>query len=131
MASTTVEKRFEVPADEMWQRIGDFHRLHEWHPAIANVEPGAEPALRNVTLAGGDGTQIVERLVDEGPLWHTYVIEGDGGAMRGYRSTIRVREDGPSACVVEWQGQFEADDASEEAMVQGITGFYQSGLDSL
>src|ERR1700722_7449324 len=124
MANTTVTKRFEVPADEIWERIGDFQRLHEWHPAIANVEPGAEPKLRNVTMAGEGGAQLVERLVDEGPLWQTYVIEGEGGAMRGYRSTIRVSEDGPGACVVEWEGEFEADPDSEAELVQGIRGFY-------
>lgn len=130
MAKASATKRFEVPAQELWQRIGDFQRLHEWHPAIANVEPGPEPSIRHVTMAG-DGAQLVERLVAESPLEHTYVIEGEHPAMRGYRSTIRVREDGPAACVVEWEGEFEPADGSEAELEQGIAGFYQAGLDSL
>jgi hypothetical protein len=131
MANTTVTKRYEMPAEDVWAKIGDFQKLHEWHPAIANVEPGAEPELRLVTIAGADGTQLVERLVEEGPLTHTYVFESEGNPMRNYRSTIRVREDGPGACVAEWEASFDADSDAEAGLVENIRGFYQAGLNSV
>jgi Polyketide cyclase / dehydrase and lipid transport len=131
MANTTVSKRYEIPAEELWAKIGDFQQLHVWHPAIANVEPGAEPALRLVTIAGPDRTQLVERCVEEGPLFHTYVFETEGSPMRNYRSTIRVREDGPGACIAEWEANFDADNDAEASLVENIRGFYQAGFDSV
>ena len=129
MARASATRSVEAPAAEVWARIGGFHRLHEWHPAIADVQPGPEPALRNVTMANGH--ELTERLVDEGPLSYTYAMERDNPGMRNYRSTIGVREDGPSACVVDWTGEFEVVEGSEADLVAATSGFYQMGLDNI
>src|SRR5438094_965131 len=89
-----VARDLEAPAAEVSERIGDFYRLHEWHPMIAQTEPGPEPGLRVATMAGGH--RVLERLVEEGATWQTYEPADDSMGLDGYRSTIRVTAVGPA-----------------------------------
>ena len=128
MPTVSVTRQVAMPADEAWARIGGFYDIHTWHPALASVESGPEPGQRSVTMANGH--QLTERLVGEGPFWQTYEPVDDP-LMRGYRATIRVRPAGPAACVIEWTGEFTADDASATEFADAIRAFYHLGLESL
>jgi hypothetical protein len=129
MPEVREQRHLDAPAAEVWARIGDFHRLHTWHPVIANVEPGPAPDLRIATLVNGH--QATEHLVEQGDTWHSYEPADPSRSLPGYRSTIRVLQDGPGACTVEWVGTFEADGAQADAFAAQISGFYRAGLDSL
>lgn len=127
---TTVEKsrRFDAPPEEVWARIGDFHGLHTWHPAVENSAPKEDGAVRELSLAGG-GT-IVERLLDQGERSYSYRILESPLPVADYESTISVREDGGGS-VVDWRSQFEPDGATEQEASAVISGIYEAGFDSL
>jgi len=125
VASVVRRKRFGVPVDEMWRRIGDFHTLHTWHPWIEASEPAEGGAVRRLTTA--DGGTTVETLVEEGPRSYTYRLDSGRLPVEDYLATLSVRdEDG--GCVVEWESRFDptADDASER-----VAAVYDAGLGNL
>lgn len=130
MASASATREYDVPAAEMWARIGDFYALHAWHPAIASVERGPESGERTVTMA--DGHVAVERLVEEGASWQTYEPADEDFGVRGFRATLRVHETGSDSCAVEWSSSFETDgEAAGAELVATIESFYDAGLQSL
>ena len=129
MPEIHVSRRLDSPAADVWARIGDFYALHDWHPTIVNVHPGPERGIRAVTTA--DGREVDERLVEQGSSWYTYEPADPNVGAPGYRATLRVREEGPDACTVEWSGSFDGDGASAEAHVTRIGGFYRRGVDGL
>jgi hypothetical protein len=127
MASVEKSKAFDVPADEMWKRIGDFHRLQTWAPGIEKEER-VENGKRRLTLGGG--MQMVERLVAVGERQYTYAIEEGPLPIRNYVATLSVREAGPGSCIVAWSSEFEPDGISADQAV-AIEAIYDAGLNGL
>ena len=128
-----VSMKTEVPAgaEQIWQLIGQFNALPDWHPAIEKSELEEGGQVRKLTLAGG-GT-IVERLVesDEGERVYTYTIESSPLPVANYQATIRVRDGEGGRAEVEWSSEFEASGAPENEAVDTIRGIYQAGFDNL
>ena len=120
-----------VTPDRLWQLIGGFNALHDWHPAIEKTELEEGGQVRKLSLAGG-GT-IVERLVssDQGDRIYTYSIENSPLPVANYTATMRVHEGDEGHAEVEWSSEFEASGASENDAVATIRGIYQAGFDNL
>lgn len=121
---------YKTATNEMWGRIGDFHRPHTWHPAIANSSPSEEGKVRTLTLAG-DGGSVIETQTDEGGLHYSYRIDESPMPVRDYEATLMVREAGEGGCEVGWSAEFEAEGATEEEAAEIIQGIFDAGLDSL
>lgn len=102
MADVRVSKHYELPAQKMWDRIGDPSKLSEWHPAIEKTE-----------------------MLDDGKRRINTVV---GGALV---ATIRVRDEGEDACSVEWEATFEPVGVPAHEAVDLNRGFFQAGLDAL
>ena len=125
MATVKRSKRFDVPADELWSRIGDFHALHTWHPGIAASDRLQGGSVRRLTTA--DGGTTVETLLEHGTHSYTYRLDSGRLPVEGYVATLRVVGDG-DGCVAEWESEFEptADDAPER-----VAAVYDAGFDNL
>jgi hypothetical protein len=80
--------------DAVWQKVGDFCGIGQWHPAVAKCELSADKKQRTLTLKGG-GT-IVEHLVRWSDKMHsyTYKIVSSPLPVENYESTIRVAKSG-------------------------------------
>jgi polyketide cyclase/dehydrase/lipid transport protein len=128
MASVNRQEHYDVSADEMWTRIGDFHAADDWHPAIASSASSADGEVRELTLQ--DGAKIVERLVEQGPRSYSYRIEESPLPVANYVATIRVQE-ADGGCAVSWQAEFQPSGASEDEAVAVIAGVFEGGLDAL
>ena len=67
MAKVEMATELPVPAQRVWDLIGGFNTLADWHPAVEKSESEKEGAatLRRLHLAGGGA--VLERLeaVDE------------------------------------------------------------------
>jgi hypothetical protein len=116
----------------VWQRMGAFCSIAEWHPAIAKCEEeriNNEPHRR---LTTGDGGIFIEKLLghDVDEMRYSYAIVESPLPVANYESTIRVNEQGGKA-VVTWNSSFEPKGVSEAEAVKLIGGIYQMGLDSL
>lgn len=130
MAKVNMSAPLGVSADQVWQLIGGFNALPDWHPAVEKSELEEAGQVRKLSLMGGG--EIVERLesVNDNERVYTYTIESGPLPVAGYTSTIRVRDEDGKA-MVEWSSEFTPSGASEGDAVAAIQGVYQAGLDNL
>ncbi|MCI0400670.1 MAG: SRPBCC family protein [Gammaproteobacteria bacterium] len=134
MTKVKMTTELHVPAEKVWELIGGFNALPDWHPAVEKSEVGGEGegAIRRLTLAGG-GT-IIERLEhsDNNERVYSYSIIDSPLPVADYVATIRVRDKGDgSASRVEWSSEFKPRGATERDARRMIQGIYQAGFDNL
>ena len=130
MPSVREQQQYEGSADEMWSRIGDFHGLSTWHPAIESQTSEGGADVRELHIADGGGT-VVETLLDEGPRSYTYSIDDSPLPVADdYRATISV-EDADGGCVVTWVAEFTAVGATDDEAAGVIEGIFRAGFDAL
>ncbi len=134
MAKVEMATELPVPAQRVWDLIGGFHTLADWHPAIekSEIETEGTTTLRRLYLAGG-GT-LLERLeaVDDAERVLRYSIVESPLPVGDYLATLRVRDRGDGrSCTVEWSSEFEPVGAPEPDAVKVIEGIYQAGFENL
>jgi hypothetical protein len=118
--------------DAVWQKIGDFCGIANWHPAIAKCDLSADKKDRTLTLKGG-GT-IVEHLVRWSDKTHSYTYKIVSGPLPvdDYISTIHVHAaKSGSGSVISWRGHYTAKGASDADAKKAIDGVYDAGLTAL
>ena len=134
MTKVTVTAAFDTPAGELWEVIGGFNALPQWHPGIAAsaIEYGDGGTVR--VLESADGVRIVERIEDVDYHGHAYtysIVEGTMPVSR-YVSTLRVskaRRGGGTRA--EWTAEFTADGVLEGEVAKACEGFYRAGFDNM
>jgi hypothetical protein len=118
--------------DAVWQKIGDFCGIAQWHPAVAGCQLSADKKDRTLTLKGG-GT-IVEHLIrwSDKNHYYTYKIVSSPLPVDNYESTIRVRAaKSGSGSVITWRGHYSAKGASDADAKKAIDGVYEGGVTAL
>ncbi|HEF5872483.1 TPA: SRPBCC family protein [Burkholderia cenocepacia] len=131
MAQANAGIEIAASADTVWQLIGGFGSLPDWLSYIPASELSEGGRVRRLANPAGDA--IVERLVafDEAERSYTYAILEAPFPVVNYRSTLRVRENGPNASTVEWSGTFTPHGASDDETVRLFRGIYEDGLAEL
>lgn len=131
MTKVSMTTKLGVDADKVWEMIGGFNALPDWHPDIEKSTLEKEGQERRLSLAGG-GT-IVERLekVDDSERVYTYTIVDGPLPVANYVSTIRVHAEDDGTSSVEWSSEFQPAGAPEADAAKVIEGVYQAGLDNL
>lgn len=130
MASVKMSSHFSATPNKVWDLIGGFNALADWHPAVEKSELEEGGTIRRLHLMGGG--EIVEKLQRSDDDDHVYsysILEGPL-PVKGYVAEIRVRPEG-DGCEVEWSSSFEPAGASEPDAVQAIHDVYQAGFDNL
>lgn len=130
MTKISVSTDLDVSADQVWQLIGNFNALPDWHPEVEKSELTKKGQERRLSLAGG-GT-IVERLenIDDKARTYSYSIVDSPLPIKSYKATIKVSGKG-KGCKVEWSSEFEASTGFENDVLKDLQGMYQSGFDNL
>jgi len=131
MSKVTMSTELPASATSVWNLIGGFNALPNWHPAVAKSELSDDGAERTLHLIGGGS--IVERLEDAGDeCTYRYSILQSPFPVRNYTGAIAVKPktDG-HGCTVEWSGDFQPADVPDSEAVRIIQGIYQVGLDNL
>ena len=130
MPKVSMTQDLNVSADQLWQMIGHFNALPDWHPAVEKSELKEEGQTRKLSLAGG-GT-IIEKLEhkDDHSRTYTYSIVDSPLPVKNYTSTIKVTGSGDSA-TVEWSSEFDAAGMPENDAMKAIQGVYEEGLNNL
>src|SRR5919106_3935853 len=79
-----------VPAEKVWELIGQFNALADWHPAFEKSELEQGGKVRRLSLVGG-GT-IVERLerIDDETFRYRYSIVDSPLPVANYVSELKV-----------------------------------------
>lgn len=130
MAEVQRSKRFDSSPQEMWRRIGDFHGLADWHPAIAGSTSQEGGEVRELALP--DGEQVVERRVGQTDRSYTYRILDPGPLpVSDYEATIAVSDGDRGGSVVDWRATFVPAGASEADAVKVIGDIFDGGLNAL
>lgn len=129
MADVSVSKRYEVPAQAMWERIGDPGQLADWHPAVEKTEM-LEGGKRRVNTVVG-GALVSETILERADRHHTFRIDDSPLPVDDLVATIRVRDEGEEACSVEWAAEFRPVGVPDHEAVELNRGFFQAGLDAL
>ena len=116
--------------NEVWQKIGDFCSIQNWHPAVSNCVQSDEGGSTYRTLTTTDGGTIKEKLVEKTDTSYTYDIIESPLPVENYRSTISVSPEGDRT-KVDWRSSFDAKGASDADAQSVISGIYKAGLDEL
>ncbi len=130
MAEVSSSTSLPVSADKVWDMIGQFGGLADWHPAVeaCTLEDGGR--LRRLTLPGG--AEIVESLEKQDDEGRSYVyrIVSSPLPVENYEATLRVEPDGDDGCKIHWSGNFDPVGEVEKAS-KIVEGIYTSGFDAL
>jgi len=148
MATVTRSVCLAADADTVWDVVGDFARIDEWHPrvsrpalrpsgaedrrgAVATLDP-TEPGVERVFFPG-TVAEWVERLDvrDDRVKRLEYAIRNRPFEVRDHRTSILVRplEHG---CEVRWTAAFRADPELVNELNDALgDGVFDVGLDAL
>ncbi len=133
MTTVSMSRKIDISAKQLWDMIGGFHAISDWHPAIekCDIEEDGNVTLRRLSLVGGG--EIVERLEqsDDDERSYSYSIISSPMPINNYRSTIRVLEGEDGKATVEWSSEFDSGDAPENDVTKIVEGIYSAGLDNL
>lgn len=133
MTKVDVSTRLAVPAQAVWDVVGSFAGLPDWHPAVESSEQHNEngATIRRLSLVGGGS--IVEQLesLDDKERAYSYSILSGPLPVADYRATVRVRDDDGGGCTVQWSSEFNPSGAPESDAVAAIRGIYETGFENL
>jgi hypothetical protein len=131
MTQIRLSTRLPASAARVWELVGGFNTLPDWHPAIEKSELSESGRVRTLTLA--DGARLVERLQkhDDRSRSYSYAIAASPLPIADYSATISIRDAGAEGCVMEWSSSFEPHGVPESEAEQAVTAIYESGFESL
>ena len=132
MAHIIETVRLSREPDALWQKIGAFCAVGEWHPMLAKVTSEGEKAGSLRTAEGRDGTRQTERLLDVAPVRRSYRyrIENTPMPVRGYTAELRVEDNRDGTSTIVWSADFEPT-SDEHRATEGVRSFLKAGLKKL
>ncbi|MBL4604591.1 MAG: SRPBCC family protein [Flavobacteriaceae bacterium] len=121
-----------APAAEVWDMVGGFYNINQWHPDIPISEiPEGQDKDRNIrrklTFPGQPPTWEELVFVDNENMRYKYKWhKGKWGEMiQKYHAQIQVIEkEVDKSCIVQWTSTFYY-------FEDGLTQFYHNGFDGL
>ena len=121
-----------APPAKVWQTIGEFCGIGDWHPAIEKCILSDKDGMKVRTLSLKGGGTLKEEQVsrDDKVMSYTYTILEGPLPVADYKSTLAVAPEGTGSKVT-WSGTFNAKGAPDTVAVDAIQGIYESGLKAL
>jgi len=133
MARVSESARLYAPAERVWEAIGEFGSIADWHPAVLSCELGSQGTHTVRTLDVGADDPVVERLDVHDPraMRYTYTLEDGPLPVRDYRAALSVHRDDANSCTVEWNSEFQPTTDDPGEAVEAIRDIYRKGLEHL
>ena len=134
MTKVSVHAEFDAPPRQLWEVIGGFNALPDWHPGVtaSTIEYGDGGTVR--VLESAEGGRIVERIENVEYRGHAYtysLVEGDLPVSR-YVATLRVtKAKRAGRARAEWTAEFAAEGAPATDVAKACEGFCRAGFDNL
>jgi len=129
-----VRQSVEVAAtpEQVWQAIGDFCSIAEWHPAVTRCAASDQDGATLRTLTTVDGAVLVERRVQhsEEGMSYSYQIVESPLPVADYEATLAVM-DSAGGSLITWSGEFAARGAADAEARALIEELYAAGLAAL
>lgn len=129
MTEVSSSTKLAVPADKVWETIGTFGGLADWHPAVEKCELENGGKQRRIAIVGGG--EIVETLEqqDDDGRSYVYSIVSSPLPIANYTAKLRVEPDG-DGCKIHWSSTFDAQGPEADAS-KVVKGIYDAGFDNL
>lgn len=124
-----------IPRDPetLWNEIGRFDSVGEWHPMLDSVETfGAGVDVIRVAHSRGGGEQI-ERLqsLDASQRMYRYTMERSSMPVCDYTGEFRIEPADVAASRITWSASFELTAEGDGRAVEAVRKFLQAGTESL
>lgn len=142
-ASLVSAKKLEINVDEtkteaerkaLWEKVGGWCAIKEWHPAVAACDESKEGADTFRTLTLKDGGKIKEKLVDTGTTSYRYAIVESPLPVKNYEAQFSVTpdDDDLDEINVVWSATYDAADGKDDKDARKtIDGIFKDGIDSI
>ena len=114
----------------VWQVIGPFCAIKDWHPAIGTcTETTTTPPTRTLVTKDGKAT-FVEPQTSHSDKNHSYsyAIQSSPLPVANYKSTIKVTAKGSTMSTVTWSSTYTPQKGKEKDADAALSGIYDSGL---
>lgn len=131
-SAASLDKSVEIaaPAAEIWQRIGPFCAIKDWHPAIGACTE--DSGVRTLKTKDGKATFVEKETVrDDKATTYSYAIEQSPLPVTKYVSTLKVTPKGADKSTVEWLATYTPAKGKDAEAASAIGAIYQSGLDGI
>ncbi|MBP2316013.1 SRPBCC family protein [Azospirillum soli] len=121
-----------VPVEKVWQQIGPFCGLSDWHPAVEKCELRRQAGAQERVITVKGGGMIEERLLASSKDAHRikYSILSSPLPVKDYVATVSVKPAEKGSRVV-WKAKFTPNGASDDEARKIIAGIFTSGFDGL
>ena len=126
------------PAETVWDLVGNFNGLPDWHPWVTAsvLEPLPGGVGRRVTIDGAAGgrRELLERLVSHNysQREYAYIIIAGPTPRREYVSQLRGSPMGAARCEVQFNARYlAASGVTDAAATERLRTFYGVALDNL
>lgn len=131
MSKVISKQELNVPAEKVWELIGNFNALASWHPAVESSELSDGGSIRTLGLVGGG--EIIERLekLQDDEYEYNYSIVDSPLPVSEYSSILKIVKNDDDTCTVEWGGQFTPSGASAADAEAAVRGIYEAGFENL
>ena len=130
-----ITESVDIPASaqRLWNEIGGFDRVGDWHPWLERLETRAGERGSIRIADGKDGSRQIERLTNLDPQRHSYeyTIQRSSMPVCQYRGQFRVEPAGPAGSRVIWSARFELTDAGDGRTIEAVRHFLHAGMESL
>ncbi len=142
-ASLVSAKKLEINVDEskteaerkaLWEKVGGWCAIKDWHPAIAACDESKEGDDTFRTLTLKDGGKIKEKLVDTGTTSYRYEIIESPLPVKNYEAQFSVTpdDDDLDEINVSWSATYDPADGKEDKEARKvIDGIFKDGIDSI
>ena len=141
-ASLVSAKKLEIDVDAakveaerlaLWDKIGGWCAISEWHPAVAKCEELKEGDAEFRTLTLKDGGVIKERLLERGTATYKYEIIESPLPVTNYSAQFSVTpdDDDLDEINVVWSATYDAKGAEDKEARKVIDGIFKAGIESI
>ncbi len=130
--SITETVEVAAPADQVWETVGGWLDLHNWHPAVDSTQASGEDKVR-ILILSGSGARVYEKMTsyDKGSSFSYHMTDPGPLPVQNYDSTVEVESMGDRSKVI-WSATFDpADGEKEETATKTMSGVFRAGLDNL
>ena len=131
MTNVSMQSEINMSPDQLWEFIGKFDALPEWHPAVSASKREDGGRIRRLSLFGGG--EIAERLeqIDDDDRLYRYSIISSPLPLANYTATLRVKDDGGGKSIVEWSSEFAPSGVTDGDTSSAIEDVYRMGFENL
>lgn len=129
MLTVAVEKSLSHSAERVWEHVGDFGSLANWHPQVPNCELSEDGLVRTIDVPP---KPAIERMIPEksGPMSHTYIVESGPMPLKNYEATLGVRADGDGS-VIHYNATCEADGIDPTILRSMLENFFTVAFENV